>query len=93
MIDHQPRRKEIKQIRYNSIYSKRRQVQCVSVMSHAHLREEGTPMFYPGWVRPYSVHHSLVRHSPAFIVEALERVDMADDVYLSLYSGQNQSHS
>ncbi|PRP73433.1 hypothetical protein PROFUN_16820 [Planoprotostelium fungivorum] len=34
----------------------------------------GTPMLYLGWVRPYSVHHSLVRHSPAFIVEALERV-------------------
>ncbi|PRP84301.1 hypothetical protein PROFUN_07602 [Planoprotostelium fungivorum] len=39
-----------------------------------HTREEGTPMLYLGWVRPYSVHHSLVRHSPAFIVEALERV-------------------
>ncbi|PRP76008.1 hypothetical protein PROFUN_01724 [Planoprotostelium fungivorum] len=31
-------------------------------------------MLYLGWVRPYSVHHSLVRHSPAFIVETLERV-------------------
>ncbi|PRP77884.1 hypothetical protein PROFUN_08558 [Planoprotostelium fungivorum] len=50
------------------------EVQCISMMSHAHLREEGTPKLYPGWVRPYSVHHSLVRHSPAFIVEAPERV-------------------
>ncbi|PRP86969.1 hypothetical protein PROFUN_04951 [Planoprotostelium fungivorum] len=39
-------------------------------------------MLYLGWVRPYSVHHSLVRHSPAFIVETLERIS---------YSGQNQS--
>ncbi|PRP86364.1 hypothetical protein PROFUN_05505 [Planoprotostelium fungivorum] len=31
-------------------------------------------MLYLGWVRPYPVHHSLVRHSPAFLVEALERV-------------------
>ncbi|PRP83828.1 hypothetical protein PROFUN_08943 [Planoprotostelium fungivorum] len=31
-------------------------------------------MLYLGWVRPYPVHHSLVRHSPAFLVETLERV-------------------
>ncbi|PRP86317.1 hypothetical protein PROFUN_05458 [Planoprotostelium fungivorum] len=47
-------------------------------------KEEGTPMLYLGWVRPYSVHHSLVRHSPAFLVESLGGC---------LYSGQNQTLS
>ncbi|PRP89858.1 hypothetical protein PROFUN_00200 [Planoprotostelium fungivorum] len=34
-------------------------------------RRERTPKLHLGWVRPYSVHHSLTRLSPAFIAETL----------------------